>query len=119
MRLSDIKGEAALDVLADIMEPVCEIGQDNEIVIMFRSGNKLKAIQRAMKVHRSAVIQILALLDQKTPEEYMKTMTLASLPKQALDILNDPELAMLFTDAVETEKTSSSSAMENTEAKDR
>lgn len=119
MKLSDIKGETALDVLVDIMEPVCEIAQDNAVANMFRSGNRLKAIQTAIKNHRKAVIEILALLEQKTPEEYTKTMTLASLPMQALDILNDPELAMLFTDAVETEKTSSSSAMENTEAKEQ
>ena len=118
MRLSDIKGEAALDVLAEIMEPVCEIAQDAEIVNKFRSGNKIKAIQAAIKEHKAAVIDILSLLSQKPREEYLQTMTLASLPMQALDILNDPELATLFTDAAETEKTSSTSAMENTEAKE-
>ena len=116
MRLSDIKGEAAIDAVADLIEPVSEIAVDKKVVELFRNGQRLKAISGALKGHRRAVIEILAILDQKSPEEYMTTVTLASLPMQALDILNDPELAMLFTDAVETEKPSSTPATENTEA---
>lgn len=116
MKLSDIKGEAALDALVDIIDPITEIATDKQIVALFREGNKVKAIKEAIKVHKKAVINILAILNQKSAEEYVETMTLASLPAQALDIFNDPELAVLFTDAVETEKTSSTPAMENTEA---
>lgn len=116
MRLSDIKGEAAIDAVADLIDPVSEIAGDKKIVELFRSGQRLKAISGALKGHRRAVIEILAILNQKTPEVYMNEITLASLPMQALDILNDPELAVLFTDAVETEKTSSTPATENTEA---
>ena len=116
MRLSDIKGEAAIDAVADILEPVAEIANDREVTDLFRAGDRLKAIQKALKGHRKAVVDILAILNQKDPAEYIKEITLASIPAQAIDILNDPELALLFTDAAETEKTSSTVATENTEA---
>lgn len=116
MRLSDIRGEAAIDAVADILEPIAEIAKDKEIIDLFRNGDRLRAIQKALKGHRRAVVDILAILNQKDPVDYINEITLASIPAQALDILNDPELALLFTDAAETEKTSSTVATENIEA---
>lgn len=116
MRLSDIKGEAAIDAVADLLEPISDIAKDKDIIDLFRNGDRLKAIQKALKGHRRAVVEVLAILNQKDPAEYIKEITIATIPAQALDILNDPELALLFTDAAETEKTSSTVATENTEA---
>ena len=45
MRLSDIKGEEALDMLADLLEPIVELATDKEI-----TGNMGKDNMKAVKV---------------------------------------------------------------------
>ena len=95
MKLSDIKGEKALDVLADIIEPISEIMADKEVAKTTRSSKRSKAISLALKNHKAAVIQILAALDGKDVSEY--ECNLLSLPKQILDIVNDPAVIELFT----------------------
>lgn len=95
MRLSEVKGERALDVLADIIEPISEIIADKEVAKTLRSGKKSKAVSLAIKNHKKAVIEVLAALDGKSVNEY--ECNLLSLPKQVLDIVNDPAVIELFT----------------------
>lgn len=94
MKLSDIKGEQALDVLADILEPAAEIMQDKEFLAHARGGSKLKAARVAIKNHKKAIITIMALLNGTTAEEY--EFNLISLPVQVIQLLNDPEAMILF-----------------------
>lgn len=112
MRLSEIKGEQALDVIVEILDPITELALDTEL----RGKPKIMMIKGALKSHREAVIAILAALDLKTVEEYKKSMNLLTLPQQLLEIFNDPEMEMLFQSQSQTDKTSFGSAMENTEA---
>lgn len=95
MRLSEIKGERALDVLADIIEPISEIMADKEVVKTMGGSKKVKAISLAIKKHKKAVIEVLAALDGKSVDEY--ECNILSLPKQILDIVNDPAVIELFT----------------------
>ena len=62
MKLSEYQGEAALDLLADLIEPAGEIMSDKEIGEMFKK-NRFKAIGLAIKNHKKAVIQIMATID--------------------------------------------------------
>lgn len=114
MKLSDFKGEKALDVLADILEPAVELMTDKEIIALFRSGKKAKAVSTAIKNHKKAVISILAATEGVDPEDYQPNVL--SLPAKLLEILNDQELMSLFQSQGPENKTSSGSAMENTEA---
>lgn len=104
MKLSDYKGAEALNVLADLIEPVGEIVSDKEILDILRKkgSNKLSAVSLAIRNHTKSVIAILAALERKTPEEYENEVTLYTLPKALLDVLNDPELAQLFTSRGQT-----------------
>lgn len=95
MKLSDFQGEAALDLLADLIEPVGEIASDKNIVKAYTEGNRFKAISTAIKSHKQSVIQILALLDGVPVEEYK--VNVFTLPAKLLELLNDPEVAQLFT----------------------
>lgn len=95
MKLSEIKGEKALDVLADLIEPLGEIATDKEIAKTF-SENRMKAISIAIKNHKQAVLQCLAILEQKPVEEYIKEVNFLTLPVTILEILNDEELQKLF-----------------------
>ena len=112
MRLSEIKGEQALDVIAEIIDPLTELALDKEL----RGKPKIMMIKGALKSHKDAVIAILAALDLKTVEEYRENMNLYTLPQQLLEIFNDPEMETLFYSQSQTEETSFGSATENTEA---
>lgn len=137
MKLSDYKGEEALDVLADIIEPLTFILADEEIQKMraeeqkkreeaiknktpFRTTPLIKYVTPAIKNHKAEIIQILARLENQTPEEYKKDLSLVTLPMQVLEFINDPEIQKLFTSQSQNQETPSASfgsATENTEAK--
>lgn len=116
MKLSEVKGEAAMEMLADLIEPAGEIFGDKGVAEAYRKGNKLGAVKVAIKNHKKAVIEILAVLDGVPVEEYCPN--LFSLPVKLLEILNDKDLLQLFTLQGQTgDATSSVSASENTKDK--
>lgn len=115
MRLSDIKGEKALDAMADLIDPLADIAQNKILVGLIRMKNYKEAVKIGLKQHKKAVLTILAILNQQDVETYEPS--LAEIPIMLLDLLNDTELANLFTSQVETmEKTSTTPATENTGA---
>lgn len=113
MRLSEYQGEAALGVLADLIEPAGEIMSDKEIGEAFKK-NRFNAIGLAIKNHKKAVIRIMAVMDGVPVEEYK--CNVFTLPVKILEILNDPALVQLFTYQGQTgDAKSSGSVSENTE----
>lgn len=113
MKLSEYQGEAALDILAELIEPAGEIMSDKQIGDVFKE-NRFKAIGLAIKNHKKAVMQILATMDGVPVEEYK--CNVFTLPVKILEILNDPELVRLFTYQGQTgDAKSSGSASENIE----
>ena len=113
MKLSEYQGEAALDILADLIEPAGEIMTDKEIGDVFKK-NRFKAIGLAIKNHKKAVMQIMATIDGVPVEEYK--CNVFTLPAKILELLNDPDIVQLFTSQGQTgDATSSGSASENTE----
>ncbi len=113
MKLSEYQGEAALDLLADLIEPAGEIMSDKEIGEVFNK-NRFKAIGLAIRNHKKAVMQILATMDGVPVDEYK--CNVFSLPVKILELLNDPEMIRLFQYQGQTgDANSSGSASENTE----
>lgn len=113
MKLSEIKGEQALDVLADILEPAARIISDDEIEKAYKSGQKLKAVKIAIKDHKRDVITILAIMDGEDPETYEPNVL--SVPIKLFEILNDPDVMGLFLSQEQSmEEISSIPAMEST-----
>ena len=113
MKLSEYQGEAALDVLADLIEPAGEIMSDKEIGEAFKK-NRFKAIGIAIKKHKKAVIQIMATMDGVPVDEYK--CNVFTLPVKILELLNDPDLIQLFTYQGQTgDANASGSVSENTE----
>lgn len=113
MKLSEIKGEKALDVLADIIDPAMEIASDKEIEIAVNgNASKLDIIKIVLRNHKKATIAIMAALDGKKPEEY--EINVLTLPAKLIEMMNDPDLMSLFGLQSQT-PTSSGSATENTE----
>ena len=127
MRLSDIKGERTLEVIAEVIDPICNIAEDSEAMALFRreklpDGMDAKAflLQRArksipvlLKRHKGDIIAILAAIDGVSPEDYSGALNLVRLFRDATDLLTDEAFADLFISAQAGK--SSGSAPENTE----
>lgn len=127
MRLSDIKGERTLEVIAEVIDPICNIAEDSEAMALFRReklpdgmGAKAFLLQRVrksipalLKRHKGDIIAILSAIEGVSPEEYSDALNLAKLFRDATDLLTDEAFADLFISA-QAEK-SSGSAPENTE----
>lgn len=111
-KLSEIKGEGAFDILADLIDLIGEIAEDKTFVALIRAGQKTKAIKHALKTHKKALIRAMAILEGENPDTYSPSFL--RLPAMLLEVFNDPELVALFPS--EQTVTSSGSATENTEA---
>lgn len=110
MKLSDIKGDACLDVLADITGPVITLAQDKDVKALFSgkgcpegedryqyaTEHVKKGLPKLVKAHKAEVIQILAALDEKDPEEYAKELTLAKLMADLVELLTDEDFGSFF-----------------------
>ena len=93
-KLSEIKGEEALDVLAEIIEPAAQIFTDENVKEALKSGSRIKAAKIILKDHKKAILTLMAALEGVPVEEYQPT--LFALPSLILGVLNDPELNSLF-----------------------
>ena len=110
MKLSDIKGDACLDVLADITGPIIALAHDEEVKALFSgkgcpededrykyATEQVKnGLPKLVKAHKAEVIQILAALDEKTPEEYADGLTLAKLMADLVELLTDEDFGSFF-----------------------
>lgn len=94
MKLSEIKGEKAIEVIAEIIEPATEILNDPEVKLSARSKNIAAAVSIALKNHPKQVLHVLAAIDGEDQETYEPS--LLEIPKKLIDLLNDPELSALF-----------------------
>lgn len=103
MRLSDIRGERVLDVIADIAAPVISIASDKEAMAFFErrppkegqtapealAERMSEAAPVLMRGHRDDLVVILAALDGVTVEEYAEGMTLGSVLVDVFELLTD------------------------------
>ena len=128
MKLSDIQGERVFDVIADIINPIANIAEDDTASALFKreklpEGMKAKAflIQRARKSlpalfkgHKGDIIAILAAIGGVSEEQYKRDLNPIKLMQDATELLTDEAFGVLFISA--QSKTSSGSAQESTEA---
>lgn len=118
--LADIKGDAALDLVADLIEPVTKIMSDPVVAAAYRGtdeepGSKAKAIKAAIKTHKKEVTTILALMDEKDPKTYQPSAMV--IPVRLMQLLNDPDMNDLFTSPDQiSEENTSGSVSENSKA---
>lgn len=117
-------GEAKLDVVADIADPLFEILADPDILKVLNSGASTnKIVPIALKKYRKQVVEILARLqteDGVSPKEYLDQVGLLAIPIEFSQFLASPEYNAVFNvQGQSTDKTSSGSATENTEVKGR
>ena len=113
MKLSDYKNEDAIEVIADIIEPLSAIFTDEEIK---KEKNKIKAVSKALKKYKKEVIQILARIDDVPVDKY--ECNALTLPKKVLEVMNDKEVQdFLESLGAMGDQSSFGDVMANTEAK--
>lgn len=118
MKLAEYKDEKALDLLADLIEPLSEILADEDVRKAAEKVSRIRAVSVAIKKHTKAIMQMLATIEGVPVEEYH--CNVFTLPNTLVEMLNDPDIAPLFISAGQrTEKKSSGSLTENTEAKEQ
>ena len=128
MRLSDIKGDRTLEVIAEIIDPIANIAEDEAASAMFKreklpegmTANKFlmkrarKSLPVLLKGHKADIIAILSAIEGISAEEYSGTLNLVKLTKDCIDLLTDEVFMQLFISA-QSENTSGS-AQESIEA---
>lgn len=109
MKLSDLKGERAVEVIADIIAPLSSIASDQEQLQLFRikrqEGESDKdvavrdisvKIPKLLKTHKADVLAILCAINGTEPEE----LSVMEIIKQAMELIGDPDFLSLFISAV-------------------
>lgn len=103
MKLSNISGDRALTVLADVIEPIGAIMSDEEIQKMVkRKSPMLTIVGKALKTHANEVYAMLAALDGVTIEEYKKNTSMSKILCDFADVVTDESLQSLFDSAKPT-----------------
>ena len=118
MKLSAIRGERTLDVIADIIEPMGRIAEDKEFAELtkrrrvpkgmtaeqFFIGRLTKALPGLIRNHKADIIVILAAVSDTTPEEYEEGLTIPGLIRDVTDLMTDEDfMTFLGLQGAETE----------------
>ena len=113
MKLSDIKGERTLDVIAEIIEPISNIAQDKQAAALFKREKAPKgmdarsfaieklnnAASSLIKTHKNDIMAILAAIQGVSVDEYTDTLNIAKIMHEFVEIANDSEFINLFISA--------------------
>lgn len=132
MKLSDIKGERVLDVIADIIDPVANIAEDDAAAALFRreklpEGVTAKkfltdrirnSVPVILRDHKADIIAILAAIGGVTPEEYAESLNIPKLMTDFIELMTDDCFTTLFISA-QSGKHSGSAQVSTQESKKR
>lgn len=120
MKISEFKGEKAIDFIGDIIEPAATIFSDEVVRGLFtpeKNGekkNKAAIAKHICKEYSTEVIEVLAAMNEVSPEEYSGNPI--TVLTQVFEILNDPDLMSVFISPEQkTEDKSFGSAAESSE----
>lgn len=103
MKLSDIKGDRVLDVIADIIDPIANMVQDKDVAAMFKreavpdgmdardffAKRMRKGLPVLLKGHKADIIAIMAAIDGVTPEQYTESLDFPKLFTDVMELVTD------------------------------
>ena len=103
MKLSDIKGDRVLDVIADTIDPIANMVQDKDVAAMFErkavpegmdardffAKRMRKGMPVLLKGHKADIIAIMAAIEGVTPGQYAASLDLAKLFTDVMELLTD------------------------------
>lgn len=117
MKLSDIKGDRVLDVIADIIDPIANMVQDKDIAAMFKreavpdgmeardffAKRMCKGLPVLLKRHKADIIAIMAAIEGVTPEQYAASLDFPKLFTDVMELVTD-DAFLNFLSSQETGK---------------
>lgn len=117
MKLSDIKGDRVLDVIADIIDPIANIVLDKDVSAMFErkavpdgmetrdffAKRMRKGMPVLLKGHKADIIAIMAAIEGVTPEQYAESLDFPKLFTDAMELVTDNAF-LDFLSSPETKK---------------
>nr|DAZ31383.1 MAG TPA: hypothetical protein [Caudoviricetes sp.] len=106
MKLSDIKGDRVLDVIADIIDPIANMAQDKDVAAMFErkavpegmdareffAERMRKGLPVLLKSHKADIIAIMAAIEGVTPEQYAASLDFPKLFTDVMELVTDDAL---------------------------
>jgi len=102
MNISDFKNEDAIDLIADLIEPVSRIMQDEKVRKNIAIKEKqIDAIKTALKTHKSDILEIMARLEGVEVKDLNATPI--SIIAKCIQILNDKDMTDFLSSLAETE----------------
>lgn len=128
MKLSQIKGDRVIEVIADIIDPISNIATDKKASELFSRAKLpegadpkefvIKRIKKSapylLREHKADIVAIFAAISGESYEEYAAKLTIVKLLQDFTELLNDEDFKALFFSA--QSGNASGSASENTEA---
>ena len=117
-KLSDYKGDEAIELWADLLDPLTKILGDKKVKDVIQSGkSKMEIAKEILKSHKEEAVEIMLRID---PEPIDGLNIILRLVAILSDIGKNDEIKSFFgyAEAVKTESESFGSATENTEAKE-
>lgn len=115
-RLSDYQGDSAIELWADLLDPIGEILTDKEVASVVKSGkSKLEITKTILKLHKEEATEILLRID---PEPLNGLNVVVRLVALLTEIGERNDMQSFFGYAAQRKQESESSglAMESTEA---
>lgn len=117
MKLSNIKGDHVLDVIADIIDPVANMVQDKDVAAMFKreavpdgmeardffAKRMCKGLPILLKSHKADIIAIMAAIEGVTPEQYAASLDFPKLFTDVMELVTD-DAFLNFLSSSETGK---------------
>lgn len=117
MKLSDIKGDRVLDVIADIIDPIANMVQDKDVAAMFKreavpdgmeardffAKRMRKGLPVLLKSHKTDIIAVMAAIEGVTPEQYAASLDFPKLFTDVMELVTDDAL-LDFLSSSETGK---------------
>lgn len=131
MKLSDIKGDRVLDVIADIIDPIANMVQDRDVAAMFErkavpdgmdardffAKRMRKGLPVLLKGHKADIIAIMAAIEGVTPEQYAASLDFPKLFTDVMELVSDDAfLDFLSSSGTEKDADASGAASESSEA---
>ena len=113
MKLSDVKGERTLDVIAEIIDPIANIAQSEAAKELFKKQvipadvdkkaflvNRMRrTIPDLLKGNKKDILSIMAAIEGKPYGEFVEGVDLVSFTVDMVELLSDDAFVQLFTRA--------------------
>ena len=112
MKLGELRGERAIEVIADLIAPITNIAEDQENLQLFRAKKQEGETARDMvvrdfkvklpnllKTHKKDIIDIVCAVNDTKPDE----LSILDISRYMIELFKDQEFLSLFMYAVSKE----------------